>query len=159
MHPFYADYLERLEILHDDFKQAIAGLPIEALDWVPGPDMNSLCVLVIHTCGAERYWIGDVAAQNPSNRVRADEFKAHGLDEAALIATLDQALDFARQTLAHFSLDELTAPRPLPNPRNRPTTKLESFTAGWALLHALEHTAQHSGHAQITRQLWEQRHV
>lgn len=159
MHPFYADYLERLDILHDDFKRAIHGLAVEALDWVPGSDMNSLCVLVVHTCGAERYWIGDVAAQNPSNRVRADEFKAHGLDEAALTATLDQALDFARQTLAAFSLDELAAPRPLPNPKNRPTTKLESFTAGWALLHALEHTAQHSGHAQITRQLWEQRRV
>jgi len=26
----------------------------------------------------------------------------------------------------------------------------------WALLHALDHTAQHLGHMQITRQLWDQ---
>jgi ankyrin repeat protein len=27
----------------------------------------------------------------------------------------------------------------------------------WCLAHALEHTALHLGHMQITRQLWEQR--
>jgi hypothetical protein len=26
----------------------------------------------------------------------------------------------------------------------------------WSLLHALEHTALHLGHMQLTRQLWEQ---
>ena len=30
------------------------------------------------------------------------------------------------------------------------------FTVGWSLAHALEHTAIHVGHAQITRQLWEE---
>jgi hypothetical protein len=28
---------------------------------------------------------------------------------------------------------------------------------GWALLHALEHTAIHLGHIQITQQLWDQK--
>ena len=39
------EYLDRLEALHAGLEEAIAGLPVEALDWVPGPGMNSLAVL------------------------------------------------------------------------------------------------------------------
>lgn len=42
------DYLERLQALHADIECTIEGLPPEALDWVPGPDMNSLGVLAVH---------------------------------------------------------------------------------------------------------------
>jgi hypothetical protein len=31
------------------------------------------------------------------------------------------------------------------------------MTVAWAVLHAVDHTALHLGHIQITRQLWEQR--
>jgi hypothetical protein len=30
-------------------KMAIAGLPVEALDWQPGPEMNSMAVSVVDT--------------------------------------------------------------------------------------------------------------
>jgi hypothetical protein len=110
------DYSERLQSLHANVERTIAGLPLPALDWAPGPDMNSLGVLAIHVAGAERYWIGDVVGRDLSGRDRAAEFHAHGLDAATLTARL-------AQTLAH----------------------------------ALEHTALHLGHMQITRQLWEQR--
>jgi uncharacterized protein DUF664 len=33
----------------------------------------------------------------------------------------------------------------------------EQVTAGWALLHAIEHLREHVGHAQLTRQLWDAR--
>jgi hypothetical protein len=38
-----------------------------------------------------------------------------------------------------------------------PSTAPATITAGWALNHALAHTALHIGHAQITRQLWDAR--
>jgi len=41
----FEDYFERLQALHADIKCAIKELPQMALDWVPGTDMNSLCVL------------------------------------------------------------------------------------------------------------------
>ena len=31
-----------------------------------------------------------------------------------------------------------------------------TFTVVWCLAHALEHTALHLGHIQVTRQLWDQ---
>jgi len=33
----------------------------------------------------------------------------------------------------------------------------EVVAGAWALLHAVEHLSEHSGHAQLTRQLWERR--
>ncbi|NWG17765.1 MAG: DinB family protein [Chloroflexi bacterium] len=149
MHPFFADYLERLTTLHRDIERAISGLTPAALDWTPAPDTNSITVLVTHTAGAERYWIGDLAAQMSSSRDREAEFHTKGLNEAALKQRLAQADDFARQALDGLTLADLDTERR--SPRNERT-----FTVSWALLHALEHTALHLGHIQLTRQLWEQ---
>jgi uncharacterized damage-inducible protein DinB len=141
-------YFERLEALHDGVKQTLDGLPIEALDWVPGPEMNSLCVLVMHLAGAERYWIGDVAGEDPSGRVREDEFRAAGLDGGELVRRLDDVLAHSRGVLETLSAADLDAAHV--SPRDGRT-----FTVAWALWHALEHTALHLGHAQIMRQLWD----
>ena len=146
----FEDYLERLERLHRDLEEAIAGLSVEALDWVPGPDMNSLCVLIVHLTGAERYWIGEMVGEIPANRDRPSEFRAHGLDEAALKQCLAESRAVARTALEKTSLDDLDTVRTSP-------LQERTFTKGNALLHALEHTGLHTGHAQITRQLWDQK--
>lgn len=143
------DYLERLQALHVDIQRTIEGLPQVALEWVPGPDMNSLCVLVVHAAGAERYWIGDVVGRDPSSRERASEFRVHGLDEAALKERLEDTLAHSRGVLEKLTLQELGAPRVSPRDGSE-------FTVAWCLAHTLEHTAIHLGHMQITRQLWDQ---
>ena len=151
MQQFFKDYLERLTIYHQDFAATFAGLPQEALDWVPGKEMNSFCVLVVHTMGAERYFLSDVISNISSNRVRANEFVAKGLDEAALKQRLDETLDFARTVLEKLSVEQLGDARVSPQHPN------EAFTVGSALLRTIAHTGLHVGHAQITRQLWDQR--
>ncbi|MCI0398119.1 MAG: DUF1572 domain-containing protein [Chloroflexi bacterium] len=150
MLPIFEAYFERLARLHHDMKAAMAGLPQAALDWEPGPGMNSIAVLVAHTAGSERYWIGEVAGQDPAHRHRPAEFETRGLDEAALVARLDEALAHSQGVLTRLAPDDLEAAR---------TTSMweQPTTAGWALLHALEHTGQHVGHVQMTRQLWEQK--
>jgi hypothetical protein len=150
MEPFFADYLERLQSLHEDLKKTVRELPQAALDWVPGPDMNSLGVLIYHATGAERYWIGDVACQDPSGRNRAAEFEVRGLDAAKLAERLDQSLVYVKGVVEKLTLDNLKQTR-------ISTRDDRNFTAGWALAHALEHTALHLGHAQVTRQLWERK--
>ena len=150
MEQFFADYTERLQSLHNDMKGTFAALPQAALDWVPGSDMLSFCVIVVHTTGAERYWVGDVAGQDPSGRNRAAEFKMKGLGAAELIKRLDQSLDFVKAITEKLKLDSL---REIRN-SSRDGRKI---TVGWALAHALEHTALHLGHAQISRQLWERK--
>jgi uncharacterized damage-inducible protein DinB len=150
MDRFFEDYLERLHDLHQDIEKAIDGLPPEALDWSPMNDTNSINVLVVHLTGAERYWIGDVAGQDPSDRNRDAEFEAKGLDAAALKHRLESSEAYARQLLAALSVNDLGQERL--SPRSSRT-----FTVSWALLHAMEHTALHVGHIQMTRQWWEQR--
>lgn len=157
METFFADTMHRLEELHRDFKQAIAGLSTTALDWVPGADMNSLCVLVVHVCGAARYWVGDVAMGDLSDRDRDAEFRARGKSEVELVALLDATEDHIRAALEQLTLDDLHKVCPAPGRRvHRDSDEPKTFTLGWSLLHTLEHTSLHLGHAQITRQLWDQ---
>ncbi len=150
MRQIYQDYMNSLDTLHRDFQKTIEDLSVAALDWVPGREMNSLCVLVVHTMGATRYWAGDIAAGIPSNRNRSAEFEAHGLDEPALKNRMDETLAFVQSIVDKLSLEDLE--HTVPISANHPG---RTFTIGNALVHALEHTAQHLGHAQITRQLWD----
>jgi uncharacterized damage-inducible protein DinB len=150
MEIFFNAYLDCLEKLHAGFAQALDGLPSDALDWCPGPEMNSITRLVVHTAGAERYWIGDVAGKDPSGRERSAEFRAQGLDASALHSRMAAALEHSRGVLEKLRLADL-------NSLHVSTRDGQMVAVGWALAHALEHTALHLGHIQITRQLWEQK--
>ena len=147
MQTFFEDYLNILQTCHADILKALDGLPPAALDWVSGPEMNTIGILVFHLTGAERYWIGDVAAQEPSDRDRASEFKVHDVGMDAVRKRLDDSQAYARKTLEKLTLQDLEASRTSPRDGRK-------FTVAWALLHALEHSNLHLGHIQITRQLW-----
>jgi uncharacterized damage-inducible protein DinB len=149
MDPLIVDYIDRLHANMAGLEEALTGLPVEALDWSPGPELNSLTVLATHAAGATRYWIGDVVGRDPSNRVREQEFEMSQRDEAALKARLAEVMDHAQRVLAGLTaadLGELRGP-----------TRFGDKTVAWALLRALDHLAEHVGHAQMTRQLWNQR--
>jgi len=107
MQPFFEDLFDRLQELHVGIERAIEGLPQAALDWIPGPVMNSLCVLVEHVAGAERYWIGDVVAGEPSGRDRDAEFLSKGLDEANLKERLSDGLEHCQGVLEKLTLKDL----------------------------------------------------
>jgi uncharacterized damage-inducible protein DinB len=148
MQTFFKDYLNLLEERHNEILDALEGLPSEALDWTPGADMNSISVLVVHLTGAERYWIGDVAAQNPSDRDRDAEFRVRNMGVEVLKKRLSDNLEYARTRLSHFTIEDLES--------TRVTKDGRTLTVAWALLHALEHATLHLGQIQLTRQLWEQ---
>ena len=150
MDPLFRDMQERFETLYKAIETAVADLPADMLDWKPGPDMNSIAVILAHTAGAWRYWVGDVAGGLPSGRVRSTEFETRGVDAAEMLERLRAALDTTREVLAGVEVARLGEVR---------TAGMfdEQRTVGWALLHALEHTALHAGHIQLTRQLWDSR--
>ena len=149
MQTFFTDYMNLLQDCHNGILQAIEGLPSEALDWVPGEDMNSISVLVFHTTGSVRFWIGDIAAQDPSNRDRDAEFRVRDVGVDILEKRLADNLEYAQTALETMSLQDLE------RTRVRPSDGRE-FTVAWALLHGLEHATSHLGQIQITCQLWEQ---
>jgi len=145
---FWEDLYDRFHELHTELINTVEGLPPAALDWSPGLEMNSINALVVHLTGAERYWIG-VALDEPPERDRDAEFKAHDRSGEQLKEILAGADDYLHQGLIRFSLQDLESIHLSPRSQKKVTT-------GWAVLHALEHTAIHTGHAQLTRQLWEQ---
>ena len=150
MDAFMIDFADRLSAMHTSINKAIEGLPAEALNWVPGPEMNSLAVLIAHTAGSERFWIGDIAGLEPSDRNRAAEFQTIATSPADLSALLDTALAHSQSVFGRLTRDDLTVLRDVPG-RERP------LSVGWALLHALEHVAVHTGHIELTRQFWDLR--
>jgi hypothetical protein len=111
--------------------------------------MNSLSVLAVHVAGSERYWTGDVVAGKPSGRDRDAEFLARDLDAAALAQRLDTSLEYIQRVLDAMVVGDLESKRIHP----REGTEI---SVGWALSHILAHTGLHAGHAQLTRQLWDQ---
>ena len=150
MQPFFADYYQLLETLLNDMEATISGVPTEGINWVPGPEMNSLGVLIYHTLGATRYLIGDVCLGESSNRDRAAEFAQTSLTASELHDRMNAVKAYLTGALGRLTMDDLPLVKPYPG---RNTENTVSAT----LLHALDHVGLHLGHAQITRQLWDQR--
>jgi uncharacterized damage-inducible protein DinB len=149
MQTFFSDYIDLLQERHNEILEALKGLPLDALDWSPGPDTNSISVLVFHLTGAERYWIGDVAAQDPKERDRDAEFRVRDVGMDVLQKRLAENVEYAGTALDKLTVEHLETTRV--SARNG-----QRYTVAWALLHALEHTTLHLGQIQLTRQLWEQ---
>jgi hypothetical protein len=146
---FFTDYLESLGELHEEILNTIKNLSPAALDWFPFPGGNSFNVIVTHLIGAEKYWLGDVVAGEPSGRDRPAEFKVKNLDHNELKSRLAGNLAYAEEVLINLDLHELETTRISPRDGRE-------VSVTWALEHALKHTAIHLGHLQITRQLWEE---
>lgn len=147
MLPLLEDYHNRLHAILNEIEQALAGLPQAAIDWSPGPEMNSISVLVAHVAGSTTYWIGDVVGRGTTQRVRAAEFRTAGITADELLQGLAATRTDTEATLASLTLAELSTLRRAP-------TDGQEYTVAWSLLHALEHAATHAGQIQLTRQWW-----
>ncbi|MFO7633942.1 MAG: DUF1572 family protein [Caldilinea sp.] len=148
MNALSAATIHRLDELHESMKQVIAALPTNALDWSPMPEVNSVAVLVTHVCGSERFWIGEKVGRLATQRNRDAEFAVHGTDGAELVAMLDASLVMAIAVLETLSCDELARPAGV-------SSGGFAYDVAWALQHALEHVAVHTGHVELMRQWWE----
>lgn len=132
--------------IHDDLRRIVQDLPAEALNWSPGPETNSIYVLVTHLLGSEHFWLANAAGQSIV-RDREAEFRARGDDAGALLRLIDEADEHVRAILPRITEQTLAA---------TVQWRDETPTGAWCVLHALEHCGQHRGQAALTRQLWEQ---
>jgi uncharacterized damage-inducible protein DinB len=148
--PFLAAARTTLRQQRRAFETVIAGLPVEALDWQPARDANSLTVLVTHTWGAAEAWTLRAAGREMA-RDRAAEFRAKA-DAAGLQTLLRKG--GARIEAALDAIDPATWGRVRVGPSTLPSSD-EEYTAAHCVLHAVEHAQEHLGQAYLTRQLWE----
>lgn len=146
MIPECQQYVDSFRSLHQRFVAVVTGLNSPALDWTPVAGANSLTVLVSHTMGSERFLIAHLVGVRPSSRNREAEFRASGL-------TAQQLADLVHSVGAetHEILTALTSADMENFRQHREGPK----TVRWCIVHALEHVAEHLGHAELTRQMAE----
>ena len=152
MDPFFQVLADSFTSLHAGILNALELLPVEALDWKPGTEMNSIGVIIVHLTGAERFLIGDVIMGEPSNRNREAEFQTSGMSKLDLIERLNQSNAYIAAAFEKLNLSDLETTRIHPRHGNQ-------VSVAWALLHTLEHTGNHLGHIELTVQLWQAQHA
>ena len=153
MDPVFAAVISRLEAMHQQYVDYMDGLSTEELDWSPGPEMNSLCVLAVHVTAAERFWIG-IGIDDVSKRNRPAEFLASGYELEALKALFAANIAFYQAAFKRRDASRLAEEVDISQFMARPS---ETVTRAYALLRGLDHTAEHLGHAGMTRQLLDRR--
>ncbi len=150
MDPFLAAARATFRQQQQAFQTLVAGLPVDALNWQPASDANSLAVLVTHAWGAAEAWTLRAAGREMA-RDRAAEFRAKA-DAAALETLLKEGA--ARIEVALNAIDPATLGRVRFGPSTQPPSD-EEYTAARCVLHAVEHAQEHLGQAYLTRQLWQ----
>lgn len=146
-----AHFAQVLERIARDTLWALDCLPDEVLNRpLPLPETNSLFALATHLAGAGEFWTLVLVGGRDIPRNRPAEFHAAGTGAELVtryerwIADLHALLD----TLAEEELELLADPVPFRAWQgDMPQTKLT------CLLHAVEHSALHLGHIQLTRQV------
>ncbi len=153
MDPIFAAVLRRLEEMHEQYFEYMDGLSTVELDWSPGPEMNSLCVLGVHVTAAERFWIG-IGIDDVSKRDRDAEFRAESYELEALKALFARNIEFYAEAFRGQDGSRLREVVDVSHYMERPS---QEVSRGYALLRGLDHTAEHLGHAGMTRQLLDRR--
>ncbi len=129
-------------------RELLQGLDADALNWTPGPETNSLWVLATHMVAAQRWYLAKAVGRE-FTRDRAAEFASSGADTARLIADLDTAEAETRSALEQLTAADLSREVEIRGP----------WTVGRILFDLAEHLSEHMGHAQLTRQLLDQRNA
>lgn len=141
----------------DGLRNAAFGLTDEQARLTPTAGALSIGGLIKHVAATERHWI-DLALDQQRARSRAEQESAYhdGFrmreDEtlAGVLATYDEV---ARETGARIAeVEDLS--RPVPVPKGVPwfPADVDAWSVRWVLLHVIEETARHAGHADIVRE-------
>jgi hypothetical protein len=118
------------------------------------PSVSPLCVggLVKHCTAVERSWM-DTTLQRES-RLTTDDYASlfrmePGETLAGLIADYDAAGRETDEIVAGLDLEQS-----VPVPRGVPwfPADIDAWTLRWVLLHLIQETARHAGHADIVRE-------
>jgi len=133
---------------------AAYGLTDEQARMTPSSSQLSVGGLVKHVTATERAWM-DRAMLRPVRGEGVDDYVAHfrmSQDQtlSGLLADYEAA---ARETEADVAqIPDLG--RPVPVPRDAPwfPQDVDAWSVRWVLLHVIEETARHAGHADIIRE-------
>ena len=125
----------------------VEGVDDEKLRWSPVPSGTCLGGLIKHLAYVERYWFQSVWAGREVAFPWTDDdpdadFRLDPDDTAdSLIDFYRQECDASRQIAAASALDDTV------------TTPRGEISMRWIVVHMIEETARHCGHADLIREL------
>jgi uncharacterized damage-inducible protein DinB len=134
---------------------AAHGLTDEQARQTPTRGSLSIGGLIKHVAATERFWM-DLALQRPrASEGSVEEYMAGfrlGPDET-LAGVLAQYDEVARETEeAIAGIADLGQPVPIPKGVPWFPSDVDAWSVRWVLLHLIEETARHAGHADIIRE-------
>lgn len=135
-------------LVHKQMRESVEGLDDEALNWSPGPEMNSIAVLVVHTLGSELDTLNLVRGVS-ADRDRDAEFTVASATRDELVALIDRADVLLAEHAGEITEDDLAAT--CDRPGRAPQVGL------YWLLFNYGHAREHLGHLHMTAQLWRAR--
>jgi uncharacterized damage-inducible protein DinB len=138
---------------HQVLRELIRGLSPAVLNWSPGPEMNTIAVLVAHLLDAERSLVA-AALGEVVERDRERWFRYEAPSALALLELIDQTERETSERLTRLTGDALAREWSPPNDRLG-----RRFSGMRWLLHAIQHNREHIGQALLTRQLAAQRGI
>ena len=140
----------------DGLRFAAYGLTDDQARLTPTAGTLSIGGLIKHVAATERHWI-DLAVRPERARSRAEQEQSYydGFrllpDEtlAGVLAAYDEVAKETEDTVRGVELDQ-----PVPVPRGVPwfPADVDAWSLRWVLLHVIEETARHAGHADIVRE-------
>jgi uncharacterized damage-inducible protein DinB len=139
----------------DALRFAVHGLTDEQARSTPTASALSLGGLIKHVARMERYWVVEIMAQRTVPEVREQDYEAgFRLEEGETLADV-----LALQAAVAAETEAIVAGiadlgQPVPVPRGVPwfPRDVEAWSVRWVLLHLIEETARHAGHADIIRE-------
>jgi len=141
-------YIHELDNLRSEVTSIIHNMATEELNTAPVKEgSNSPAALATHISGSEQFWIHQVVGGIDVGRDRDSEFTANADSPAALERLLEKTGNTSRGIIHSLSGDDL-AKLKVARPGEEPIT-LRS-----AILHQIAHMAQHLGHLDITKQIY-----
>lgn len=130
-------------------RSTLHGLTEEQARSRPTVSELTLLSLVRHVALMERGWVAGTVAGIPEAQQEDQGFEL-GADDtiASVVALYDEV---AAQTEALVAELDLDAPVPVPDAPWFPKD-VEAWSVRWVLLHCIEETSRHAGHADILRE-------
>jgi uncharacterized damage-inducible protein DinB len=132
--------LEWLDFLRGAVLRNISGVREEDAHRRPGGKLLPLLGVVNHLVGVERRWIDGGMLGGPIVRTEEEFFPGPELSVAEATRAYRERAEKTNRVVRELALDA-------------PNGRREGTTLRWTLLHLINETARHAGHADAVREL------
>ena len=139
----------------DALRFAVQGLTEEQATSTPSASALNLAGLIKHAANTERGWIVETMMQREAPELAGRDWSTDFrlVEGETLAGVLETYAEVARETEAIVAeIADLGQPVPVPKGVPWFPSDVDFWSVRWVLLHLIEETARHAGHADVIRE-------